>query len=157
MKKIIGRKNEQEILEKIWKSKGAELVAVYGRRRVGKTFLIREFFESRGRYFELAGKKETSPSEQLKNFAESYSKAFYPGVALFHPKSWRDALKLLTREMEKEPAKKHLLFFDELPWLATQKSGFIQALDYFWNSSWSRLPNAKASCAVLLPAGCWST
>ncbi len=143
MKKIIGRKKEQESLKKIWNSKGAELVAVYGRRRVGKTFLIREFFESQGRYFELAGKKDSPPSEQLKNFADSFSKAFYPGVALLPPKSWRDALTLLTREMEKTPAKKQLLFFDELPWLATRKSGFIQALDYFWNSHWSRMPNTK--------------
>ncbi len=143
MKKIIGRKNEQEILKKIWKSNGAELVAVYGRRRVGKTFLIREFFESQGRYFELAGKKEAPPTEQLKNFAESFSKTFYSGIALLPPKNWRDALALLTREVEKTPTKKHLLFFDELPWLATQKSGFIQALDYFWNSCWSRMPNIK--------------
>ncbi len=143
MKKIIGRKNEQESLKKIWKSRGAELVAVYGRRRVGKTFLIREFFESQGRYFELAGKKDSPPAEQLKNFAESFSKTFYPGIELRPPKSWRDALNTLTREIEKNPTKKHLLFFDELPWLATRKSGFIQALDYIWNSYWSRMPNVK--------------
>ena len=143
MKKIIGRKNEQEILKKIWASKEAELVAVYGRRRVGKTFLIREYFESQERYFELAGKKDAPPSEQLENFAESFSKTFYAGIEMLPPKNWRDALTLLTREMEKAPKKKHLLFFDELPWLATRKSGFIQALDYFWNSHWCRMPNTK--------------
>jgi AAA+ ATPase superfamily predicted ATPase len=143
MRKIIGRKNEQEILRNVWKSKVAELVAVYGRRRVGKTFLIREFFESQGRYFELAGKKDSNPSEQLKNFADSFSKTFYQGVKLFPPQSWRDALALLTQEIEKAPNQKYLLFFDELPWLATKKSGFIQALDYIWNAYWSRMPNVK--------------
>jgi len=143
MKKIIGRRQEQESLKKIWNSKGAELVAIYGRRRVGKTFLIREFFESQGQYFELAGKKDSPPTEQLKNFAESFSKTFYQGIELLPPKNWRDALALLTREIEKTPTKKYLLFFDELPWLATRKSGFIQALDYFWNSHWSRMPNIK--------------
>ena len=143
MKKIVGRKKELESLKKIWNSKEAELVAVYGRRRVGKTFLIREFFEPQSRYFELAGKKDSPPIEQLKNFAESFSKTFYPGIKILPPKSWRDALTLLTQELEKNPTKKHLLFFDELPWLATKKSGFIQALDYFWNSYWSRMPNTK--------------
>jgi hypothetical protein len=105
--------------------------------------LVREFFESQGNYFELTGKKNSSPTEQLKNFAESFSRTFYSGVELLPLKSWRDALTLLTREIEKSPTKKHLLFFDELPWLATHKSGFIQALDYFWNSYWSRMPNIK--------------
>jgi len=143
MSKVIGRKKEQEILEKIWRSKTSELVAIYGRRRVGKTFLIREFFSSRGSYFELSGRKETSLVEQLKNFSEAFSKAFYPGVSLLPPESWRDALSLLTREIEKFPSKKHLLFFDELPWLAAQKSGFLQALDHYWNMYWSRMNHVK--------------
>ena len=61
MKKIIGRKKELESLKKIWNSKGAE--------QSGKRFLVREFFEPQGRYFELAGKKDSPPAEQLKNFA----------------------------------------------------------------------------------------
>ena len=82
-------------------------------------------------------------SEQLINFAEAFSKTFYSGIALAVPKNWRDALSLLTREIEKARPQKCLLFFDELPWLAAQKSGFIEALDYFWNSSWSQMPNLK--------------
>lgn len=143
MSKVVGRKNEQKTLDKIWRSKSPELVAVYGRRRVGKTFLIREFFSSRGRYFELAGKQETPIDEQLRNFAEAFSKTFYNGISLLPPKTWRDALALLTQELEKTPSQKHLIFFDELPWLATQKSNFMQALDYFWNTYWSRMSNIK--------------
>src|SRR3990167_213527 len=143
MKNIVGRKNEQTVLSKIWNSKNAELVAIYGRRRVGKTFLVREFFSSRGRYFEVAGKKDTTIREQLQNFIEAFSKSFYPSFALQPPKSWRDAFSMLTQEVEKKPLRKCLFFFDELPWLATKKSKFLQALDHFWNMYWSRMPQVK--------------
>ncbi|HSX11417.1 MAG TPA: ATP-binding protein [Chlamydiales bacterium] len=143
MAKIIGRKNEQTILKKILQSKNAELVAIYGRRRIGKTFLVREMFSSWSRYFELTGKKQAPLKEQLKNFAEAFSKAYYPGVALVPPRSWRDAFTLLTGEMEKAPSKKYILFFDELPWLAGPKGGFVQAFDHCWNSYWSRMVNVK--------------
>ncbi len=143
MSKIVGRKREQKILDKTWRSNSPELIAVYGRRRVGKTFLVREFFSSSNRYFELAGKKGITLSEQLTNFAEAFSKTFYSGMPLLAPKSWRNAFTLLTAELEKKPSQKHLLFFDELPWLAAKKSKFIQALDYFWNTYWSRMRNVK--------------
>lgn len=143
MSNIVGRKKEQEILAKIWNSRNAELVAIYGRRRVGKTFIIREFFSQNECFFELAGKNETSTNEQLKNFAEAFSKVFYQDIPLLPPKNWREALHLLTREIEKESSKKIVIFFDELPWLASRKSGFIQALDYFWNAYWSQMHHVK--------------
>lgn len=143
MVKIIGRRKEQKVLDKIWNSKNAELVAVYGRRRVGKTFLIREHFKTQKNYFELTGMKDTTVTEQLKNFTEAFSKSYYDDSLLQPPQDWRNAFALLTREIEKSPKQKHLLFFDELPWLATKKSMFIQALDYYWNSKWSRMPNVK--------------
>ena len=118
-------------------------MAVYGRRRIGKTFLVREFFSSKGCYFELAGKQKVPIKQQLKNFAEAFSKTFYSGVTLIPPRSWGDALSLLTAEMGKNPSRKYLLFFDELPWLASKKAGFIQALDHAWNSTWSRMANVK--------------
>ncbi|HNA61889.1 MAG TPA: ATP-binding protein [Rhabdochlamydiaceae bacterium] len=143
MKKIVGRKKEQKILHQIWNSKTAEFVAIYGRRRVGKTFLVREFFGSQSRYFELMGMKEAPLHDQLSNFAEAFSKTYYPGLPVQSPQSWRKAFSLLTKEMERSRSKKHLLFFDELPWLAAKKSRFIQALDYFWNVHWSRMPHVK--------------
>lgn len=140
MGKIVGRKKEQKVLDKIWRSNNAELVAIYGRRRVGKTFLVREFFCKQKRYFELTGMKETSVRQQLKNFTDAFSKTFHP---IDRPKNWRDAFSLLNKEFEKKPFQKHLIFFDELPWLAGKKSGFIQALDYFWNAYWSQIPHIK--------------
>jgi predicted AAA+ superfamily ATPase len=143
MPRVIGRREEQKILDKVWKSKNAELAVVYGRRRVGKTFLIREFFSSEKLYFECTGKKGATITEQLKNFAEAFSKTFYEGIEMLPPQGWREALALLTKEIEKRSSQKHLLFFDELPWLATKKSRFMQALDYFWNTYWSRMSNVK--------------
>ena len=143
MTSIVGRKQEQAALKKIWRSRNPELVAIYGRRRVGKTFLVRELFSSMEGYFELTGMKDTHLEEQLRNFAVAFSRTFYPGLALQSPKHWRDAFTLLTNEIKKTPSKKMLLFFDEVPWLSSNKSGFFQTLDYFWNAEWSRMSNVK--------------
>lgn len=139
MKEIIGREREIAILDKAWKSKEAEFVAVYGRRRVGKTYLIRKFFSKKGLYFELTGMKDASLAEQLQNFVETFGRLLYPGLPLSRPSSWRDAFKMLTDALPSD--RKITLFFDELPWLAHPKSKFMQALDYFWNTHWSQMPN----------------
>lgn len=65
--KIIGRKRELQILEQIYTSKQSEFIAVYGRRRVGKTFLIREFFDNKFA-FQFSGLASVSTKEQLMNF-----------------------------------------------------------------------------------------
>lgn len=145
LKDIIGREREIKLLDRIWSSKEAEFIAVYGRRRVGKTYLIREFFSEKGGiYFELSGEKDGEVQSQLTNFIEIFSKVFFGGVPLQTPKSWKGAFALITQELEKLPkSKKIVLFFDELPWLAKKKSGLLQALDYYWNRYWSRFPNLK--------------
>ncbi|MBS0655894.1 MAG: AAA family ATPase, partial [Verrucomicrobia bacterium] len=95
-------------------------------------------------YFELSGEKDGGLSNQLANFIELFSKVFFGGVMLQTPKSWKSAFQLITEQLEKLPkSKKMVLFFDELPWLATKKSGMLQALDYYWNRHWSRYPNLK--------------
>jgi AAA+ ATPase superfamily predicted ATPase len=144
-KNIIGREKEIKLLNQVWSSKEAEFVAVYGRRRVGKTHLIREFFSDKAAiYFELSGEKDGSLASQLGNFIEVFSNVFFKGIPLQTPKSWKSAFALLTQELEKLPkSKKMVLFFDELPWLATKKSGMLQALDYYWNRYWSRYSNLK--------------
>ncbi len=140
--KIIGRDREKKILAKVFRSKEAEFVAIYGRRRIGKTFLVRGFFSKKGTFFELSGLKDASKSTQLENFSKALSQAFYKGVPIRVPLDWREAFEMLTIELDKHPkSKKAVLFLDEFPWLATRKSGLIQALDYFWNRYWSKYPN----------------
>lgn len=142
--KIFGRNQEISILESIWSSKEAELVALYGRRRVGKTYLVRECFSHKEFYCEIVGKKGGSLQVQLENFSEAFSKTFCNNIPIEKPKNWKKAFDLLTGEIEKLPkSKKIVLFIDELPWLATPKSGLLQNIDYFWNSKWSRFGNLK--------------
>lgn len=144
MTAIIGREAEKKILDNIWSSKEAEFMAIYGRRRVGKTFLVREFFSKKGLYFELAGIKDGTLSEQLANFSESFTACFYPGLPMKAFESWREAFGFLTKEIEKQPkSKKITIFLDELPWLASKRSQLLQNLDYFWNTKWSQMPQIK--------------
>lgn len=131
---IVGRESEISLLRDVVDSKKPEFLAVYGRRRVGKTYLIREFFNDNGIYFELTGIKDASKSSQLKNFSVVYSDTFLRGKRIPPPKDWDDALNILRQEIEKQAeSQKIIVFFDELPWLASRKSGFLEALDLFWN------------------------
>ena len=139
---IIGRINEQDLLENAFHSNEAQLVCVYGRRRVGKTFLVREFFTAKDCvYFHATGTQKGKLEKQLKKFAEAVSITFYDGVTIETPISWEDALEVLHKQVLKTHEKKIVLFFDELPWMATPKSELLQEIDYFWNHYWSSMKN----------------
>jgi uncharacterized protein len=138
---IVARQKEQVLLSKLLKSKKAEFLAVYGRRRIGKTYMIEQVLKGQGVFLEVTGTKDASKKEQLKNFFRDL-KALFPGVKE-QPKEWSDAFHILFQEVKKlNKCKKFILFLDELPWLATPKSGLLAAIDYFWNHSFSRLPFA---------------
>ncbi len=131
---LVGRKKEQVILEKAWVSNRAEMVAVIGRRRVGKTFLIRSFFKDTFD-FEITGVQDAPQKEQLKNFTLQLGKVAKNTLPVQQPKDWFDAFVLLIQHLESlDENRKKVVFLDELPWLATKKSGFLRALGYFWNS-----------------------
>lgn len=139
---IIGREKERAILTKLLHSKKAEFLAIYGRRRIGKTFLIHEFFKDKGIYLLVTGTKKAPKSEQLKNFYRGLCALFPNANQEERPKEWSDAFDMLLKEIQKlNPSTKFILFMDELPWLATAKSGLLPALDYFWNHHLSRMPN----------------
>ncbi len=130
--KIFARERELQALQRLYQSKRPEFLAVYGRRRVGKTFLIREFFKPKGLYFALTGIKGASLKKQLKNFAEEFARVF--GGKAIPPADWAEAFSRLRKAVQasKQPGR-ITLFFDELPWLATRRSEFLQDLDHFWN------------------------
>lgn len=141
---IVGRKKEIGVLDTILSSKQAEFVVVYGRRRVGKTYLVQQYFSQKGLYLECTGLKDGTLTDQLANFTKSFSTAFYPGLLLQQPKNWREAFELLTTEIKKGAKnKKIIVFLDELPWLASPKSELLQNLDYFWNTQWNQIQNFK--------------
>lgn len=139
MEQIIGRRKEVDLLQEKLSSKSAEFIAIYGRRRVGKTYLIKQFFRQQsGVFFEQTGLNDGTMQEQLLIFAQCLSKSFYKGAQLAIPENWMEALKQLTIAIDGLPKNKRItLFFDELPWLATKKSGFIKALEYYWNTNWT--------------------
>lgn len=131
---ITGRKKEIAILEKAYQSKRAELIAIIGRRRVGKTYLVKQIYNVHID-FELTGLQNTPRQEQLQNF--SYQLAEFMGLKmpLKEPKNWLEAFRMLINYLkEKKDNRKQVVFLDELPWLATPKSGFLRGLSYFWNS-----------------------
>jgi uncharacterized protein len=132
MNPIIGRKKELDVLEKIKSSDKAEFVAVYGRRRVGKTFLIREAFQQDFAFY-LTGVPNINLHQNLSNFHKAIQK-YCPNCTNSIPDNWFAAFEQLEEVISKSKNRKKVIFLDELPWLDTAQSGFIPALDYFWNS-----------------------
>jgi hypothetical protein len=131
---IIGRKSEQQQLWKYYNSAKSEFVVVYGRRRVGKTFLIREMFGDRF-FFHFSGTTQIKTMRgQIERFSAALESQRKPGLQK-KPQSWNGAFDLLSERIESAPSSdRKVIFFDEMPWLDTPKSGFIGALEYFWNS-----------------------
>lgn len=146
--KIVGREDEQHQFQRVLDSNEAEFVAVYGRRRVGKTYLIRKFFENKQCIiFHTSGVQNRPQEMQLSAFKREIETTFYGNVRkgfLGQPENWMDALSLLTEaiNLNKED-QKIILFLDELPWMATHKSGLLSALDYYWNRFWVNNPRIK--------------
>ena len=145
---LIGRKKEQETLLKVLNSNEAEMIAVIGRRRVGKTFLIRSVYENRID-FELTGTQNYTYAQQLKNFHTQLKVQFgADNTPKKKPDDWMDAFWQLITILEKQNKReKAVVFLDEISWLATPKSGFLEALGFFWNS-WA----SKQSIVVVLCA-----
>lgn len=139
---VIGRKKELSLLERLLKSTKAEFLAIYGRRRVGKTFLIDEFFRGKGLLFQVMGTKKLTRKAQIRKFHREWVNLFGNEQNLAEPEDWGEALFRLKESVEKVPmSQKVILFFDELPWLATKRSGFLNELDYIWNLHFSKMPN----------------
>ena len=130
--KIIGRQYELSEFEKIKSSSKSEFVAVYGRRRVGKTFLIRHAFHN-DFTFHFTGLANAKLDDQLKNFYTQLSKKHTFKKGIVPAVNWLEAFEHLIDYLSKQRTKKKTIFIDELPWLATSQSKFIIALEYFWN------------------------
>ena len=113
MDPFIGRKRERKILEEVFRSSVQELIAVYGRRRVGKTFMVEQFFSNLCLFFEISAHKEAGVREQLLDLSRIFSKVYRKGEYVKPPKSWNDAFALLQEEIEKIASpEKIILFFN---------------------------------------------
>ncbi|MEO0044077.1 MAG: hypothetical protein RL329_3525 [Bacteroidota bacterium] len=138
MENLIGRESEIAVLKEALESPHAELIAVYGRRRVGKTYLIQTVYEQ-NMLLELMGLNGVSQPEQLENFSLTIARTFDLPLSILQPQNWLQAFHVLIQILEKQlvttpNSSKKVLFFDELPWFDAQKSGFVAAFDHFWNA-----------------------
>ena len=134
---MIGRRSEIAELERLYSSVESEFLAVYGRRRVGKTYLIRETFD--GRFcFCHTGLANKSKREQLRHFQASINE--FGGGARVCPHNWLEAFELLKSLVKSSNLKRKVVFIDEMPWMDTPKSDFMTALEAFWNG-WASARN----------------
>ena len=127
---IIGREKEQRELLSLLEKEDAQFCAVYGRRRVGKTYLIRETFNYQF-CFQHTGIAKGTLRQQLTAFRNSLVTAGMDRCAI--PKTWIEAFELLKQLITHAPAGKKVIFIDELPWMDTPKGNLIGALENFWN------------------------
>ena len=117
---LVGRKEEIEELKRAYNSEYSEFVAVYGRRRIGKTFLIRETFRDQFT-FQYTGVSDISNQEQLEEF---YKDMIQQGLAVQNqsPKTWFKAFRLLEEIITASKQKRKIIFLDELPWMDSPNS-----------------------------------
>ncbi len=135
--KLIGRKKELDQLKKLRDSDSSAFLAVYGRRRVGKTFLIRQAFDNQFDFY-LTGMSNGSLVQQLANFHATLIQ--YGSLANEPAADWLSAFQQLIALLESSKRSRKVIFLDELPWLDTAQSNFISALEHFWNS-WASARN----------------
>ena len=151
---IIGREYESELLQSLLTREESQFAVVYGRRRVGKTYLIRETFNYQFT-FQHTGLAETGKNGQLASFRDSLRAQGLPKCAT--PKSWREAFGLLKELISSAPAGKKIIFIDELPWMDTPKSNMISALENFWNGWATARPEKDIVLIVCGSATSWIT
>ena len=129
---IIGRIAEIRELDELMASKKSEFVVVYGRRRVGKTYLIRQYFGNKFSFY-TTGLAEGKTDVQLVNFNAALRQSpFYEEQK--EATNWMEAFRYLIKLLEATPDEQKVVFIDELPWMDTRDSGLISAIDFFWNS-----------------------
>ena len=137
---IIGREAEISTLERLYKSKKSEFVAIYGRRRIGKSYLVSEVYGSKivfsaiGTYIKDGDKNyKTYRMLQMDHFYDSLILSGLDATTAKRPTCWREAFLLLRKLLESIRSRRKVILIDELPWLDTPKSRFITAFEHFWN------------------------
>lgn len=129
--RIIGREEEIRLLQRAYDSQESEFVAIYGRRRVGKTFLVRNVFGNKFT-FQYTGVYNIPNKEQLEEFHRSLlSQGLSEDATL--PKNWFEAFHLLERLISESTDIRKVVFIDELPWMDARNSRFVAAFEHFWN------------------------
>ena len=156
---IIGRVTERALLSRMLFSDKPEFLALYGRRRVGKSFLVNEHLGRQGTFFELLGSKGAAREVHIARFMTELCGVF--GLSRYDddPPAWAEAFEIMKRAIDARitaaPDERIVLFFDELPWIDGQDSGFLGALDYFWNKYISKSRYKNVLLIVCGSAASW--
>jgi uncharacterized protein len=135
---LVGREEESRILNKVLLSKQPEFVAIYGRRRIGKTFLVRQVYKD-SIVFETSALHDVNKYEQIENFWQDLIKRYNPKAVV--PNGWKQVFNHLEQYLDQvkiPKSGKKIIFIDELPWYDTAKSGFLSAITAFWNGYCTR-------------------
>lgn len=147
---IIGRLREKKELDFILNSSDPELFFLYGRRRIGKTFLIHNYCGNKGLYFYFRAEENSDMNFTLSNFYNEIVEVFRnEGIKIEKPKNtnWTDALNFLYEQIKKISKEKNIIILiDEFPWFCTKKSNFLNAFSHFWNKQASNHSNFKILC-----------
>lgn len=128
---LIGREKEIQELRQAYDSDESKFVAVFGRRRIGKTYLVREVFQDNFA-FTYSGMAQASTKEQLQRFYLTLKSQGFKGGS--YPNNWIEAFYMLEQYLEGLPEGKKVVFLDELPWMDGPKSSFMPAFENFWNA-----------------------
>ena len=137
---IIGRKHEQVVIKNYLESGKAELVAIYGRRRVGKTYLVKSIFANQFD-FSFTGMYDVTRAIHLSQFQKTLEK--YSGKRVGRLSNWFDAFDALQDYLDTLQKERIVVFLDEIPWMDTPKSNFLAAFGRFWNVWASTKQNLK--------------
>ncbi|MGN0189155.1 MAG: ATP-binding protein [Candidatus Cryptobacteroides sp.] len=142
-KTFIGREYEQGLVSEYYNSPKSEMVAIYGRRRIGKTYLIKHFFDEQFDFW-YTGMYEAPKSVQLHQFQVRLEQ--YSGRKIPRLKTWFEAFENLKEHLISLGKEKIVVFLDEIPWMDTPKGNFLAAFADFWNM-W---PSTKANLKLFV-------
>jgi AAA+ ATPase superfamily predicted ATPase len=142
MDPLVARDNEQKLLQSFLQQDRAQLIALTGRRRIGKTFLVRKSISQGSIFLEIVGSKKSSPIDLKDNFLSSIEETLGSIAQLSRNLKWRVIFKTISTATKKTP-KEFIIFLDELPWMVAADPEFLPALEHIWNSEWSQLKNLK--------------
>lgn len=139
MRNFIGRDRYLHKIETLWRKKKTQIISFYGRRRVGKTALVKEFCEGKKAYL-FEGVERGDTTVQIQNFLAQLSKIVgQPHLKDLQYDDWPPVFDLLTKLMDQE--KNLILFFDELPWMAAGRARLVGYIKYYWDNHWKDHPH----------------
>lgn len=139
---VLGRDKEMQRIDGIMQRDESSFLVVYGRRRIGKTYLVREYLAQQTVFY-FTGTYEAEMSVQLEKFHHTYLRYTKGQKETRIPDNWHQAFEYLANYLERFANRKSkvVVFLDEMPWMNTPRSGFLSALEYFWNQYGSRMKN----------------